>query len=140
MKPGVQRGRACADSGTDSGTRDGRGGALRGARWGGLAFGAAIAMSMAPGIGSAQDIKGDAKAAESKNAMCIGCHGIPGYKASFPQVYSVPMIGGQSAKYIENALVAYRKAERSHPTMQAIAGGLSDQDIADLAAYYSAKK
>ena len=88
----------------------------------------------------AQGIKGDAKAAEGKTAMCIGCHGIGGYKASFPEVFSVPMIGGQSAKYIENALTAYRKGDRSHPTMQAIAGGLSDQDIADLAAYYAAKK
>ena len=88
----------------------------------------------------AQEIKGDAKAAKGKIAMCIGCHGIGGYKASFPEVYSVPMIAGQAAKYLENALLAYRKGDRSHPTMQAIAGGLSDQDIADLAAYYSVKK
>ena len=83
---------------------------------------------------------GDAKAAESKNSMCIGCHGIPGYKASFPVVYSVPMISGQNAKYVENALQAYKKGERSHPTMRAIALTLSDQDMADLAAYYANNK
>ena len=72
-------------------------------------------------------------------AMCIGCHGIPEYKASFPSVYRVPKIAGQSAKYIENALNAYKKGERSHPTMRGIAGSLTDQDIADLAAYYGTK-
>ncbi len=69
--------------------------------------------------------------------MCIGCHGIPGYKASFPELYHVPMIAGQNAKYIETALNEYKKGARSHPTMDAVAGSLSDQDIADLAAYYS---
>jgi cytochrome c553 len=70
-------------------------------------------------------------------AMCIGCHGIEGYKASFPAVYSVPKISGQSQKYIENALQAYRKGDRTHPTMRAIAGSLSDADITALAVYYS---
>jgi len=85
----------------------------------------------------AQEVKGDAKAGEKKNAMCIGCHGIVGYQASFPQVYHVPMISGQNAKYIASALDSYRKGDRKHPTMRAIAGSLSDQDIADLAAYYA---
>lgn len=79
---------------------------------------------------------GNADAARGKVSMCIGCHGIPGYKASFPTVYSVPMIAGQGVKYIESALTAYRKGDRSHPTMRGIAGSLTDQDIADLAAYY----
>jgi cytochrome c553 len=86
---------------------------------------------------SAQELKGDVKAAEGKVAMCIGCHGIPGYQASFPEIHRVPMISGQSAKYLANALVAYQKGERKHPTMRGIAGSLSDQDIADLAAYYA---
>ena len=86
---------------------------------------------------AAQDLKGDIKAAEGKIAMCIGCHGIPGYQASFPEIHRVPMISGQSAKYIANALVAYQKGERKHPTMRGIAGSLSDQDIADLSAYYA---
>jgi cytochrome c553 len=68
---------------------------------------------------SAQDAKpGDAAAGEKKAAMCNGCHSIPGYQASFPEVYKVPKIAGQTGKYI------------------AIAGSLTDQDIADLAAYY----
>ncbi|WP_295522050.1 c-type cytochrome [Limnohabitans sp. Rim8] len=84
----------------------------------------------------AQEIKGDAKAAEQKIAMCIGCHGIKGYQASFPEVYRVPMISGQNAKYIVSALNAYKKGERKHPTMRGIADTLTDQDMADLGAYY----
>lgn len=85
----------------------------------------------------AQDAKpGDAAAAKSKVAMCIGCHGIIGYQASFPEVHKVPMISGQNAKYIAAALTAYRKGERKHPTMKGIAAPLSDQDIADVAAFY----
>ena len=89
---------------------------------------------------AAADVVGNPKAAENKVAMCIGCHGIPGYKATFPEVYQVPMLGGQSAKYLENALKAYQKGERNHPTMHGIAASLSDQDMADLAAYYAQQK
>jgi cytochrome c553 len=78
----------------------------------------------------------DAAAGERKAAMCIGCHGIVGYQATFPQVYKVPMIAGQGSKYIVNALAAYKKGERKHPTMRGIAGSLTDKDMADLAAYY----
>jgi cytochrome c553 len=78
----------------------------------------------------------DAAAGESKAAMCIGCHGIPGYQASFPEVHKVPMISGQNAKYIEASLQAYKKGDRKHPTMRGIAASLSDKDMADLAAFY----
>ena len=96
----------------------------------------ALAVASVTGWASAQEVKGDAKAAENKVAMCIGCHGIVGYKASFPEIYQVPKISGQNAKYIEAALHAYKKGDRRHPTMRAIADSLSEQDIADLAAYY----
>ncbi len=78
----------------------------------------------------------DASKGEQKAAMCIGCHGIPGYQSSFPEVHKVPMISGQNAKYLAAALAAYKKGERKHPTMRAIATSLSDADMADLAAYY----
>lgn len=98
-----------------------------------------LALSMLAAVSSAraQDAQsGDAVAGKKKAAMCIGCHGIPGYRASFPEVYSVPMISGQGGKYITSALTAYRKGERKHPTMRGIAGSLTDQDIADLSAFY----
>ncbi len=78
----------------------------------------------------------DAAEGERKAAMCIGCHGIPGYQASFPEVHRVPKISGQNGKYIVASLAAYKKGDRKHPTMRAIAASLSDKDMADLAAFY----
>ena len=78
----------------------------------------------------------DAKAGEKKVQMCIGCHNLPGYQSSFPEIYKVPKIAGQNAKYIVAALNAYKKGERKHPSMVGIATTLSDQDMADVAAYY----
>ena len=98
----------------------------------------AVAVSFVTVTAQAEDLKGDAKAGGTKNAMCIGCHGIKGYQASFPEVYRVPMISGQNANYLVSALVAYKKGDRKHPTMRGIAETLTDQDMADLAAYYSA--
>ena len=90
------------------------------------------------GSAAAQDTKaGDARGGEKKAAMCIGCHGIPDYKASFPEIYRVPMIAGQNPKYLQSALAQYKKGDRKHPTMRAIAASLSEQDMADLAAYYA---
>ncbi len=85
----------------------------------------------------AQEIKGNAANGGKINDTCIGCHGIPGYQASFPEVHRVPAIAGQNPQYIVAALNAYRKGERKQGSMRAIAGSLSDQDIADLAAYYA---
>jgi cytochrome c553 len=82
-------------------------------------------------------VDGNAEAAKQKISMCVGCHGIPGYRTTFPDVYHVPKLGGQHAAYIVKALEAYKSGERSHPTMRSIAAGLSEQDMADLAAYYS---
>ena len=86
---------------------------------------------------NALEIKGDAKAGEKQNAMCIGCHGIVGYQASFPEIHKVPKISGQGEKYIISALNAYKKGERKHPTMRGISASLSDQDMADLAVFYA---
>jgi cytochrome c553 len=97
----------------------------------------ALAVSFVSVAAQAQDITGNAQAGEKINAMCIGCHGIKGYQASFPEVYKVPMISGQSAKYIEAALQAYKKGDRKHPTMRSISESLTDQNMADLAVYYS---
>ncbi len=86
-----------------------------------------------------QDVKGDAEKGATKVSLCVGCHAIPGYRSSVPEIYTVPMIGGQSASYIVSALSAYKKGERKHPTMRGIAGSLSDQDMADIAVYYSSQ-
>jgi cytochrome c553 len=98
---------------------------------------AALAITLAASLPVQAQVTGDAKAGEGKVAMCIGCHGIIGYQSSFPEVYKVPKISGQSAKYIEAALDSYRKGDRKHPSMRGIATTLTDQDIADVAAYYA---
>jgi len=95
-----------------------------------------ISLALATAFGALAAQAQDAKAGEKKVAMCIGCHGIPGYQASFPEIYKVPMIAGQNAKYIVGALTAYKKGDRKHPTMRGIAASLTDQDMADLAAFY----
>jgi cytochrome c553 len=92
---------------------------------------AAVSALAAP-LAQAQDVK----AGETKAAMCIGCHGIPGYQSSFPEVHRVPMISGQNAKYIVASLQAYAKGERRHPTMRGIAASLTEKDMADLGAFY----
>lgn len=97
----------------------------------------AVAVASVTGLANAEPLKGDAKAAEGKIAMCIGCHGIQGYQASFPEVYKVPKIGGQNAAYLASALDAYKKGDRKHPTMRGIADSLTEQDIADVSAYYA---
>jgi cytochrome c553 len=97
---------------------------------------AAVLVSALPLAASAQNA-GNASAGYQKTAMCSGCHGIEGWRTAFPEVYKVPKIGGQHPAYIVKALQAYKSGERTHPSMRAIAGSLSDQDMADLAAYYA---
>ena len=77
---------------------------------------------------------------ENAHAMCIGCHGIPGYKTAFPDVYHVPKIAGQQPAYIVNALKAYKSGERSHPSMRGIASSLSEEEMKELADYYGSAK
>jgi cytochrome c553 len=77
---------------------------------------------------------------ENAHAMCIGCHGIPGYKTAFPTTYHVPKIAGQQPAYIVNALKAYKSGERSHPSMRGIASSLTEDDMKKLAEYYGGGK
>jgi len=100
-----------------------------------------LAVAMPLALSATQALaEGDAAAGHKKNHSCTGCHGIPGWRTAYPEVYKVPLLGGQHSAYIVAALKAYKSGERKHPTMQAIAASLTDQDMADLAAYYSAQK
>lgn len=100
-----------------------------------LIVAAALAHAM-PALAQDKPAAGDAARGKKMTSMCIGCHGIEMYRTAFPQVYSVPKIGGQNPGYIVAALKAYRSGERNHPSMVGIAKSLSDADMADLAAYY----
>jgi cytochrome c553 len=99
-----------------------------------LACGALASMSL-----HAQDatLKGDAAHGKAISYTCLGCHGVPGYKNAYPN-YSVPELRGQHPEYIIAALQEYRSGERSHFTMHSQAEELSDQDMTDIAAYFSA--
>jgi len=79
---------------------------------------------------------GDATRGAVLGETCKGCHGIPGYFNANP-AYHVPKLGGQNADYLEVALQGYRRGSRGHETMQAQASSLTDQDIADIAAYFA---
>ena len=97
------------------------------------------ALALAGSVAQADEVKGSAAAGNGKVWLCVGCHSIPEYRADYPLVYKVPMIGGQNAAYIASALAAYKKGERKHPTMRSIAASLSDQDMADIGEYYAAQ-
>ncbi len=79
---------------------------------------------------------GDAERGAILGTACLGCHGIPGYRNAYP-AYRVPKLGGQHEDYIAIGLNGYKSEGRPHSTMRAQAADLSDQDIADLAAYFS---
>lgn len=87
---------------------------------------------------AAQDApKGDAAAGKVKAvAICSGCHGVPGTKSSYPEVYLVPKLGNQQPGYLYSALKSYKAGTRYNSTMKAQASALSDKEMADLAAYY----
>jgi cytochrome c553 len=102
------------------------------------AVGSLAALTLVVGSAPAR-ADGDIRAGAAKVAMCVGCHGIPEYRAAYPEVYRVPLLAGQNQQYIESALKAYRAKQRHFGSMNAIAASLSDQDIADLAAYYASR-
>ena len=77
---------------------------------------------------------GDAEAGRIKANTCMGCHGIPNYSNAYPN-YRVPKLGGQSEGLIVAALQEYKAGNRPHKTMHGQAASLSDQDIADIAAF-----
>lgn len=86
-------------------------------------------------LGSAH-AAGDPAAGKYKFTTCAGCHGVPGYNNVYP-TYHVPKLGGQHPEYIIAAAKEYQAGDRPHPTMHANASTLSDEDMADIAAYVS---
>jgi cytochrome c553 len=81
---------------------------------------------------------GNAQRGANLASTCLGCHGIQGYRNAYPD-YAVPRLAGQHAEYLEAALKEYRSGARDYPTMHLQALSLSDQDIADVAAYLASK-
>lgn len=99
----------------------------------------AVALVSCVLLGGTAHGAGDVEAGKIKSQPCMGCHGIPGYNNVYP-TYHVPRLGGQWPEYTVAALKAYRSGERGHKTMRAQAASLSDQDMADIAAYFASIK
>lgn len=76
---------------------------------------------------------GDAAKGKAKSAVCVACHGANGIS----MIPMYPNLAGQKAQYLESSLKAYRDGERKNMVMAPMAKGLSDEDIANLAAYYA---
>ena len=77
---------------------------------------------------------GSPEAGENKAQSCVACHGA---KGANPIQDSYPILAGQHADYLRHTLKAYRSGERENAIMNGLAKTLSDQDIADLAAYFA---
>lgn len=96
-----------------------------------LAFGGIILA----GAAASQDPQGDAASGRKLAGQCRTCHGLEGYA----RIPVAPHIGGESAEYIRSQLTAFREGERRNEMMSVVAAALSDQQIADLAAWYSSQ-
>lgn len=97
-----------------------------------LLLGLGFAFNVANSVACAE---GNAASGKVLAYTCDGCHGIPNYKNASP-VYSVPKLGGQQSAYVISALKAYAAGERAHGTMHAQAASMSDEDRADIAAFF----
>jgi cytochrome c553 len=92
-----------------------------------------VTLGLAHSLASAAS---DAARGQTLAYTCLGCHGIPNYKNVYP-TYDVPKLRGQHPEYIVAALKAYKSKERSHATMHAHAASMTEQDMADIAAFLS---
>jgi cytochrome c553 len=101
-------------------------------------LGVALILSAIASVTHGQDatLKGDPVHGKAISYTCLGCHGVPGYKNAYPN-YSVPELRGQHPEYLIAALKEYKSGERSHFTMHSQAEELSEQDMADIAAYFA---
>lgn len=86
---------------------------------------------------TAAQAAGDPVKGKVKAQTCVGCHGVPGYRYPGPPMFHVPKVGGQHAQYLVAALQEYKDGKRDNPTMRAQASDLSQQDMEDIAAYFS---
>lgn len=98
-----------------------------------LALGAAILGTL---LAAGAPAAGDPEAGRYRAQTCLGCHGIADYTNVYP-TYKVPKLAGQNAEYIVSALKAYKAGQRAHDTMRAQASTLSEQEMQDVAAFFS---
>jgi len=92
-----------------------------------------LAIAAAFCLGSASVMAGDAAAGKSRSAACAACHGGNGISAN--DIW--PNLAGQKEGYLVAQMKAFRDGGRKNPMMSPMAAALSDDDIANLAAFYS---
>lgn len=95
-----------------------------------------LAMTGALGVAQAADPVGDAAAGQTKAMLCAACHGPDGNSP----LDANPKLAGQGAVYLAKQLRNFRSGERANPIMMGMAAPLTDQDILDLAAWFSSQK
>lgn len=95
-----------------------------------------LALTVCLSFSTGAQAAGDVETGKLRAQTCMGCHGAPGMRNAYPG-YRVPKLGGQHEFYIISSLKAYADKQRSHPTMQAQAADLSEQDMEHIAAYFS---
>ena len=96
----------------------------------------AVTLGAALATPGAMAFEGNAERGRALAETCLGCHGVPSYTNTYP-TYHVPKVGGQNEAYLISALLDYRSGKRPHKTMNKNAASLSDQDIADIAVFFS---
>jgi cytochrome c553 len=118
---------------------------LRSGMRSGVLAAAAVCLGVASASATAQEpapqgsgAPGNPQRGKELSYTCLGCHGVDGYKNAYPN-YSVPELEGQHPEYLAAALKEYRDGDRAHLTMHAQASSLTDQDIADIVAYFAGK-
>lgn len=97
---------------------------------------ASVALSVASFAQADVFIDGDAAAGKTKAATCAGCHGVDGNSPAPAN----PKLAGQNASYIVEQLKHFKSGDRQNATMASMVNALSDQDMADIAVYYSEQK
>ncbi len=103
----------------------------------GYLLAASFVLGLTPALAAADEAA--IERGRTLGGTCLGCHGVPSYTNVYPS-YHVPKLGGQHAEYIVAALKAYQSGERKHSTMQAHSARLSEEQIRDIAAYFSSLK
>ena len=96
-----------------------------------------LALVLAACVGVPAFAAGDAAAGKQKSQACAACHGADGNAPTGPDF---PRLAGQHYDYLLKALRDYKSGARKNPIMGGQVGGLSTQDMADLAAYFSSQK
>jgi len=98
-------------------------------------FVAAVALAGIVGWGGSALAGGSKDAGQAKSATCVACHGVDGNSAN-PEW---PSLAGQHSSYVVKQLKHFKAGDRQNPLMMPMAAPLSDEDMADLAAYFGAQ-